>query len=162
MDELSGIFLDMNAGNADTLAAVQFDIALFTEGLIILRNLVGFRQIGIYIILSVHMGLGIDFAVQRQAGFNGIFHHFLVENGKGSRLTRANRAAMGVGLSPEFGGAAAKILVLVASSIWVSIPQTIHNSYPGTSFVYANHFSGALFIKMSRLKNRCLIKFSYR
>jgi len=32
MDELSGIFLDMNAGNADTLAAVQFDIALSQRG----------------------------------------------------------------------------------------------------------------------------------
>jgi len=66
---------------------------------------------------------------------------------------------MGVGLSPNSVVQPQKILVLVASSIWVSIPQTIHNSYPGTSFVYANHFSGALFIKMSRLKNRCLIKF---
>ncbi len=110
MDQLSGILLDMNAGNADALAAVQLDISLFTQRLIILRYLVSFGQIGIYIIFSVHMRFGINFAVQRQAGFNGIFHHLLIENGKGSRLTGANRAAMGVGLSPEFGGASTENL----------------------------------------------------
>jgi len=125
MDELSGIFLDMNAGNADTLAAVQFDIALFTEGLIILRNLVGFRQIGIYIILSVHMGLVLILQFSARPALMAYSTTFWLRMGRDSRLTRANRAAMGVGLSPNSVVQPQKILVLVASSIWVSIPQTI-------------------------------------
>jgi hypothetical protein len=56
------------------------------------------------------MGFGIDFAVQCQSGFNGVLHHFLVKDGKSPRLAGTNRTAMGVGLSPEFGGAAAENL----------------------------------------------------
>ena len=108
VDQLAGIFLNVNPGDADLPAAFQLDIAVLAQGLVVLADLVGLGQVGVDVVFPVHLGDVVDGAVGGQPRHNGVVHHLPVQLGQGAGQADTDGAAVGVGLSAELGGAAAE------------------------------------------------------
>ena len=107
MHQLAGIFFHMDAGDADAFfLAVDPDINMpaQADGFIPLGNLIILRQVGIEVILTVHLIELLNVAVQGQTGTDREFNHPLVQHRQG----KADRAHMGVGFRAEFRGAGAE------------------------------------------------------
>ena len=115
MDELAGVLLNMDPGDPHPLASLRaFDIEV-TAGAqreVVLGDLIGLGQVRVEIILPVLLGVGGNGAVGGQACLDGIVHHLLVQHRERARHAGADRAALGIGLSPKGCGAAAENLGL--------------------------------------------------
>ncbi len=106
VDELAGVLLDVDAGNADALGVPLLvhhgvDVAVLAEGDIKLGNLVGLGQVGVEIVLPVRLADGVDGAVCGVAHADGVLHHLFVEGGEAPRHPGAVGAAVGVHLRAE-------------------------------------------------------------
>ena len=111
MDQFSGVFLNVNAGNANALGAgrgFNIQVSMFTQRQIILGNLIGFRQIGVKVVFPVLLGITCNRTVGRHAGLDRVFYNLAVEDRKRAGQTHADRADMSVGFCAEVGRAAAK------------------------------------------------------
>src|ERR1039457_3942127 len=78
--------------------------------LVILRDLVALRQIGVEIILAGESRDSAHLAAQREGALDGQFHGFAAEDGKGAGKSEADRTHVGVGRCAEAGGTAAEDL----------------------------------------------------
>ena len=111
MHQLAGILLDVDARNADALLLavdIDVDVAVLTERMIELRDLVCLRQIGIEIVLSVHFREMCDLAVEHHARARRKFDDLLVEHRQCTRHTHADRTAARIRLAAVIGGAVAE------------------------------------------------------
>ena len=109
--QLARVFFHMDAGDADAfLLAVDPDINMTAQAdwFVPLGDLVILRQVGIEVILTVHLIEFLNVAVQRQARPDGKFHHPFVQHRQCSRHAQADGAHVGVGLRAEFRGAGAE------------------------------------------------------
>ena len=109
--QLAGIFFHMDAGDTDAFfLAVDPDINMpaQADGFIPLGNLVILRQVGIEVILTVHLIELLNVAVQGQTGADCEFNHPLVKHRQGTGHAQADRTHMGVGFRTEFRGAGAE------------------------------------------------------
>ena len=80
------------------------------DGLIVLRNLVALRQIGIKVVLARKDRLGSHGTIEGQASANGKFHCLTIEHRQRTGQTQANRTDIGIGSSSKAGGTAAENL----------------------------------------------------
>ena len=116
MHELAGILLHVDLMDADGHIAaglgLQIDMPVMREGQIELADLVGLGQVGVEVILTVEFVVLVDAAVQGEACADGILHDLAVEHRKGSGHTGADRAAVGIRRTSEFGGAGTEDLGL--------------------------------------------------
>lgn len=81
MDQLTGILLHVDTGEADTAAlAIHFDVkmAMLADRQIKLGDLIAFGQVGVEIILAGKDVFAADLAIGRQAQLDGRLHHLLV------------------------------------------------------------------------------------
>ena len=111
MYQLAGIFFHMDTGNADAFfltVDTNINMPAQTYRLIPLGNLVILRQIGIEVILAVHLIEFLNVAVQRQTGTDCKFNDPFVQYRQGAGHAQADRAYMGIGFRAEFRGAGAE------------------------------------------------------
>ena len=108
MDQLAGIFFNLNAVNTDDPPVGKGEVSVSADGLFQLRDLVGFGKIGVTVVFAHHAGGFGDFAVQGKPGALGEFHDVAVEPGQCARQTDTHRAAVGVGGAAKGCGAAAE------------------------------------------------------
>ena len=81
MDELSGVLLDVDAGDADPFGAgggLNIQVAVFAQRQVVLGNLVGFRQVGVEVVFPVLFGAAGDGAAGGKAGLDRVFDHLAV------------------------------------------------------------------------------------
>ena len=115
MDQLTGVLLNVNPGDADFLGSrrgLDFQRTLLAKGQVVLGNLVGLGQVGVEIVLPVLLGVFGNGAAGGHAGLDGILHHLLVQDRQRAGQSHTNRAALGVGRCAEPGGAATENLGL--------------------------------------------------
>ena len=113
VDALAGVVFHVDAGDADAPGdAVHDDIdeAVLGEGLVVLRDLVALRKVGIEVVLAGEAGVRADLAVQREGALDGQFDGLAAEHGEGAGKAEADRADVGVGRRAETGGTAAEDL----------------------------------------------------
>ena len=115
MEQLTGVFLDVDTGYADALGIAflvhdDVQMTMLAQWNIILGNLIGLGQVGIHVVFPIHFGNGVDGAVGDQAGHDGVPHGLAVQLGQGAGQADADGAAVGVGLATEGGGAPAENL----------------------------------------------------
>jgi hypothetical protein len=92
---LAGVFFEVQAGDADSLAdPVRLDVdpAKLGQRLVVLRNLVALGQVGIEVIFPRENRGLIDSAIQRHRRQRGELHGFLVQHGQSPRQSQAHRA----------------------------------------------------------------------
>ena len=95
MQQLSGIFFDMDTGYANSLHLSVYhnvQITLSAKRYFCLRNLVCLRQIRIEVILSVLFANTVDLAVHSMSHFDCIFYHFFIQCRQCTRHAHADRA----------------------------------------------------------------------
>src|SRR5579883_1690192 len=80
---------------------LDIEIALHTDGIVVLADLVALGQIGIEVVFAVELGVRVDLAVQGESGANDMFDRLLVRNRQAAWHTEADRAAAGVRLPSE-------------------------------------------------------------
>ena len=111
MHQLARVFFHMDAGDADAFLLTvdpDVDVPAQADGLIPLGDLIVLRQIGIEVILTVHLIEFLNVAVQRQACPDGKLHHPFVQHRQRPRHAQADGAHVGVGFCAEFRGAGAE------------------------------------------------------
>ena len=99
MRQLARIFLQMKAGDADPLRlAVHFDIdpAVLADRLVELRNLIGFRRIGVEIVFAVEFADIRDLAVERHRRFHRVFNRLTVQHRQHAGMAETDRTCMGI------------------------------------------------------------------
>ncbi len=95
MSELSGVFLQVDAANADpslSIRGLQHQMTLGGERMFILGDLVAFGKVGIEIVLAgedAHRG---DLAPQSKGNPQSIFNCPLINHRQDTRHSRANWA----------------------------------------------------------------------
>src|SRR3989344_6587568 len=87
MDQCAGVLFQMDAG--DTYAQ---KLPAGHERLVVLRDLVALRQVGVEIVLAVELGYGRDLAAQSQSDLQNMRHRLLVYGRQSPRVAEANRA----------------------------------------------------------------------
>ena len=113
VDQLARVLLHVQLVDADHLFPRRRGDAhtpVPGNGEVELGHLVRLGQVGIEVVFPVEPAAPGDLAVQRQPGTAGVLHHLSVHHGQGPRHSSADGAAVGVGLSPEPGGAGAEYL----------------------------------------------------
>src|SRR4051812_9798250 len=101
----------MHARNPNTFAAAHarhVNVAMLSQRLIELRNLVTLWQVGIEVILAGEDAGFIDAAIQRHGREHRELDCFLIENRKRARQAEAHWADVRVGRSAEARGASAE------------------------------------------------------
>ena len=110
VDQLTRVLLNMDAQDADLSSVGELDIAMLAQRLVVLADLIRLGQIGIAIVLSVHLGDLGDLTVGGKTRHDRVFHHALIELGQCTGQTDTHGTAMGIGVTAEFGGAGAEDL----------------------------------------------------
>ena len=110
VDELSGVLLYVDAEDADLAAVRELDITVLTERLVVLRYLVGLWEVGIAVVLSVHLGYLGYFTVSGEAGHYRVSDHLSVELRKRTGKPDTYRTAVSVRLAAEGRGTGAENL----------------------------------------------------
>src|SRR5450755_603437 len=80
------------------------------KGLVVLRDLVTFRQIRIKVVLAGKPGERVNAAAQRNSSLNGEFDRFPAQHGQRPGQPQTHRADVRVRWGAEFDGAPAKDL----------------------------------------------------
>ena len=115
VQELAGVLLHVDAGDAEALAAVlRLDIepAADADRLFELGDLVALGEVGVEVVLAgKDRALG-DGAVGGQAGHDREFDDLLVQHRQSAGEAEADRAGLGIRLAAEAGGTAAEDLGL--------------------------------------------------
>ena len=117
MHGAAGVFLQMDAPDAHALGCaifqVDFQLAIFTKGQLVLADLVSFGQIWISVIFARKDRTFIDAAIERKARHDDVFNGLLVDHRKHAGHAEADRAHMRVGVGTGvIGTAAAEHLAL--------------------------------------------------
>src|ERR1019366_5095440 len=113
VETLAGVFFQVHARYADSLGAdraLDFDVAMFGQRLVVLRNLVALGQVGIEIVLAREDRRLVDLAVERRGGQPGKLNRPLVQHRQRARQTQTHRADIGVRRIAKLGRAAAEAL----------------------------------------------------
>src|SRR3989344_4437631 len=87
MDQCAGVLFQRDGG--DTYAQ---KLPAGHERLVVLRDLVALRQVGVEIVLAVEFADRRDFAAQGQADLQDVLHGLLVDGRQGTRVAEAHRA----------------------------------------------------------------------
>ena len=85
MDELSGVFFEVQVVEADALRlAVGYDVevAALRYRVLVLRYLVGLRQVGVEIMFAVEARAVLYLAVEAEAHFHGEVYRVVVDDRK--------------------------------------------------------------------------------
>ena len=117
VDRLARILLDVDPDEADlpaSLAGIDMDRAFTADRLLVLRDLVAFGQVGIKIVLPGQHRMGRNGAPECKAELDGILHDPPVEDRKGARQRKADRAYIVVRRPAELSGTAAECLAFSA------------------------------------------------
>ena len=111
MNQLTGILLHVNTGDADTLrpvGGIDIHIAMLTDGQVKLRGLEVLRQIRIVVVLAVKFAEMVDFAIHSETGLDGKLNDPTVYYRQNAGQSEADRADMGILFGTEAGSAAAE------------------------------------------------------
>ena len=104
MEALAGILLKMKALDANLegiLLEIDDDDALADDGVLVLRNLVALRQIGIEVVLPVEHRMMIDLRLEAEACADRLRHALLIDDRKHARHRRVDEAHMAVRFAAE-------------------------------------------------------------
>ena len=112
MDQLAGVLFNMDAQDADASAVGQLDIAVLTQRLVILRDLVRLRKVGVAVVLAVHLRDLGDLTMGRQTRHDSELDDLFVQLRQGTGQADTYRTAVSVRLAAERGGAGAEYLGL--------------------------------------------------
>ena len=115
MRELAHVFFEMRAGDADFAHAIcgtcaaefKFDKAVLRRGLVVLRELVIFRRVGIEITFAVELREARDFAVQKKTRQHREAQRLVIRHGQHAGHSETNRADIRVRLGTILVRAAA-------------------------------------------------------
>jgi len=113
VNELAGILLHVDAGDADPLlfpVEQDVDVPALGQGMGVLGDLVALRQVRVKVVLPGEVPVGVDRAVGGQPHPDRELHDLPVQHGEDARHPKADLAGMLVGPGPEPGGAAAEDL----------------------------------------------------
>ena len=83
MDQLAGVLLQVNPGDADALEAavdLNVQVAVLRQGQLVLGDLVALGQIGVKIVLAGEDRLRGDAAVGGQGHLQGVFQGLAVQH----------------------------------------------------------------------------------
>src|SRR5712692_611515 len=105
MDELSGVFLQMDAMQTDLA-----DPAPGRQGAIELRDLIPLRQVGIEVVFPGEDGLLVDFATGGDRRAQRQLDRLAVHDGQRSGIAEADRTDLRIRRRAEAGGTAAEDL----------------------------------------------------
>ena len=95
------------------IVAFDLDVAAKSQGLVVLRDLVGLVEVGVEVVLSRKLGLVGDRTIDRFCHFHGILDNPLVEDGHGTGEPEADRTDVSIWpVIPVIGRAAAEELAL--------------------------------------------------
>jgi hypothetical protein len=111
MERLAGVFLHMNARQADVRGgAVNGDVepAAECQRPLVLRDLIALRQIRIEVVLAREDRFRLETAPQRECRLDGVVDGNRVEDGKRAGKPEADRADLRVRRRAEIGPAAAE------------------------------------------------------
>ena len=115
MNVLTGVFLDVNAGQANSfLSSIDLDVDITTSayGQFVLANLIALGQIGIKIVFTSKDARRCDRAVGSQACFDCKLNDLFVEHRQNSRKSGAYRAGVLIRFATELGRTTAEDLRL--------------------------------------------------
>ena len=94
MREFACVLFQMDAANANVFHAhfcFDLDDSVCSQGLVVLRDLIPFWQVGIEIILASKNTFGMDLTAERQPYTDRQFNGLFIQDRQRARLTRANR-----------------------------------------------------------------------
>ena len=104
VEALAGVLLKMQALDANlegVVLEIDDDDAFADDGVLVLRNLIALRQIGIEIVLPVEHRMMIDLRLEAEACADRLGHAFLVDHRKHARHRRVDKAHMAIRLTAE-------------------------------------------------------------
>ena len=114
MDGLSGVLLEMQPLDTDrkNIAVVRLNLdgALADDRVLVLRDLIALREIGIEVILAVETRHQIDGRIQAKAGADRLFDTKPVEHRKHARKRCVDQRDVGVRIGAESGRSTRKQL----------------------------------------------------
>ena len=113
MDELAGVFLHVDARQADALLLtvdVDVDPAVLSDRQVVLGRLPVLRQVRVIVVLAVELAVLVDRTVRREAGLDAELDDALVDRRQNTRQAEADRADMRVLLCAEARSTAAEDL----------------------------------------------------
>ncbi len=82
---------------------VDDHLALADDRVLVLRDLIALRQVGIEVVLAVEHRALVDLRLEPQAGAHRLLHAFLVDDGQHSRHGRVDQRDVRIGIAAEFG-----------------------------------------------------------
>src|SRR5688500_17275816 len=91
MQETSGVFFEMDSSNTNTshlTSHVEFELAVQTQGEIVLRNLVSLHQVRIDVVLTVKLAEVCGTAIKSQPGHNRERDSFPINRRERTRQTQ--------------------------------------------------------------------------
>src|SRR6516165_2430910 len=113
---LAGILLEMQPGDADLahgpVGHVQTDPAVSDNRLLILRDLITGRQVGIKVVLALEDAVQVDLGIEAEPGLDRLLNAKPVNDRQHPRKRGVDRRNLGVGLRPEIGRRPGKQLSL--------------------------------------------------
>ena len=117
VDRLAGVLLQVQPLDADSstrlaVGSVDLHLALADDRLLVLRDLIALRQVGIEVVLAVEHGDEVDLRVEPQARAHRLRDAGLVDHRQHARHGRIDERDVGVGLAAELGGGAGEQLGL--------------------------------------------------
>src|SRR5579872_3681535 len=98
MHQLSGIFLHVYPAYANLLAVAEHNVAILRERILVLTDLIAFRQIWIIVVLSIELREQRDIAVEGLADQNTALDSLRVWHRQRPGKSQANGAGMGIWL----------------------------------------------------------------
>ena len=108
VSQLAGVFfhvgtLDVDRHNA-AVGQLDVDLALERDGLVVLRDLIVLRKVGVEVVLARKPRRGGNRATQREAQADGVAHGLFVDHGQGPGQAEAHRSDVGVGFATKLVG----------------------------------------------------------
>ena len=104
---LAGILLEMQALDADAarlaVGQVDLDLALADDRVLVLRDLVARRQVGIEVVLAVEHRAQVDPGVEPEAGAHRLLDAALVDHRQHAGHGGVDQRHLGVGIGAERG-----------------------------------------------------------
>ena len=115
VDRLAGVLFEMQPLDPHLqclVVDVDLDFTRADDRLLVLRDLIALRQVGIEVVLAVEHRDEIDLRFQPQAGAHGLRDASLVDHRQHAGHGRIDEGDMAIGLAAEFGRGAGKQLRL--------------------------------------------------
>ena len=104
---LAGILLEMQPGDADLarrpVRHVQHDLAAADDRLLVLRDLIAGRQVGVEVVLAVEDAFEPDLGVETEPGLDRLLDAKPVDHRQHARESGVDRRDLGVRLGAEIG-----------------------------------------------------------